>query len=124
MIRRPPCSTLFPYTTLFRSTIGDYLNGSAQGILPHGGFSGLNRYLHPSQIRKVRPAENRFANWQVNIQRNLRRLEEIGSRRWNHEFEGAASLADVSATFTDITRDAGRIGGEGFHLVDQERLVW
>ena len=83
-------------------TIGDYLNGSAQGILPHGGFSGLNRYLHPSQIRKVRPAENRFANWQVNIQRNLRRLEEIGSRRWNHEFEGAASLADVSATFPTL----------------------
>src|SRR2546430_11794507 len=25
MIRRPPRSTLFPYTTLFRSLIGDYL---------------------------------------------------------------------------------------------------
>src|SRR5260221_8878179 len=25
MIRRPPRSTLFPYTTLFRSKVGDYL---------------------------------------------------------------------------------------------------
>src|SRR3712207_8041046 len=25
MIRRPPRSTLFPYTTLFRSTVGGYL---------------------------------------------------------------------------------------------------
>src|SRR2546426_4562956 len=27
MIRRPPRSTLFPYTTLFRSTIGSGING-------------------------------------------------------------------------------------------------
>src|ERR1035438_8722760 len=29
MIRRPPTSTLFPYTTLFRSTIGDQNGGGA-----------------------------------------------------------------------------------------------
>src|SRR3989442_5546951 len=32
MIRRPPRSTLFPYTTLFRSAITD--QGRAQGPLP------------------------------------------------------------------------------------------
>src|SRR3712207_7774630 len=32
MIRRPPRSTLFPYTTLFRS--GDYLGGTVQ-VIPH-----------------------------------------------------------------------------------------
>src|SRR3712207_8842218 len=33
MIRRPPRSTLFPYTTLFRSTSGEVLdtNGDAEG---------------------------------------------------------------------------------------------
>src|SRR5689334_23992084 len=29
MIRRPPRSTLFPYTTLFRSLAGPWLNGSS-----------------------------------------------------------------------------------------------
>src|SRR5204862_7334984 len=30
MIRRPPCSTLFPYTTLFRSGLGAGLRGHAR----------------------------------------------------------------------------------------------
>src|SRR5687767_15174908 len=30
MIRRPPRSTLFPYTTLFRSLQGEHLGGAAQ----------------------------------------------------------------------------------------------
>src|SRR5256884_9559014 len=40
MIRRPPRSTLFPYTTLFRSTIARYLLG-----LIFLTF-GLNGFLH------------------------------------------------------------------------------
>src|SRR5258708_9068858 len=31
MIRRPPRSTLFPYTTLFRSTINDMVDNSPEG---------------------------------------------------------------------------------------------
>src|ERR1043165_9358696 len=34
MIRRPPRSTLFPYTTLFRSTCGFMINGIAHGPNP------------------------------------------------------------------------------------------
>src|SRR5258708_25610784 len=34
MIRRPPRSTLFPYTTLFRSTFGPSLGFTAPGGLP------------------------------------------------------------------------------------------
>src|SRR3712207_9273060 len=33
MIRRPPRSTLFPYTTLFRSDLGDPLDGGLAGGL-------------------------------------------------------------------------------------------
>src|SRR2546430_6886227 len=40
MIRRPPRSTLFPYTTLFRSTQADpflgFRHGIEQFIIPHG----------------------------------------------------------------------------------------
>src|SRR3712207_7140097 len=32
MIRRPPRSTLFPYTTLFRSGLARELNSAAEGI--------------------------------------------------------------------------------------------
>jgi len=38
MIRRPPRSTLFPYTTLFRSTLGPYENIPGQGLRPVGGY--------------------------------------------------------------------------------------
>src|SRR2546425_7139480 len=47
MIRRPPRSTLFPYTTLFRSHIAAGLDGPVlprvRGIEIHGG--GLDREL-------------------------------------------------------------------------------
>src|SRR5207253_9407943 len=33
MLRRPPRSTLFPYTTLFRSQVGDLLEGGLLGQL-------------------------------------------------------------------------------------------
>src|SRR5947207_11744404 len=36
MIRRPPCSTLFPYTTLFRSGLAGALPVAA-ALLQHGG---------------------------------------------------------------------------------------
>src|SRR2546430_12197861 len=32
MIRRPPRSTLFPYTTLFRSVVGDQVAGRVGGL--------------------------------------------------------------------------------------------
>src|SRR3712207_8104635 len=49
MIRRPPRSTLFPYTTLFRS-LGQLIHGH------HGGFLLLGRgvlYLYGLQRYKV-----------------------------------------------------------------------
>src|SRR2546427_12727695 len=39
MIRRPPRSTLFPYTTLFRSGVSDgglYMTGTGGEVLPAG----------------------------------------------------------------------------------------
>src|SRR5256886_7245793 len=42
MIRRPPRSTLFPYTTLFRS------------VLARGVFSNPGNVLRPGQYAKVR----------------------------------------------------------------------
>src|SRR5258708_8946979 len=42
MIRRPPRSTLFPYTTLFRSAAGEILAAHLflQGVVVKGNFQG------------------------------------------------------------------------------------
>src|SRR5256886_16585370 len=50
MIRRPPRSTLFPYTTLFRSFIG--LFGTVWGIID--AFSGLGS-AGAASLRAVAP---------------------------------------------------------------------
>src|SRR3712207_7077972 len=41
MIRRPPRSTLFPYTTLFRSPVGLAMTG--ESLLCHGRFDSIGR---------------------------------------------------------------------------------
>src|SRR3712207_8027951 len=40
MIRRPPRSTLFPYTTLFRSFIAESLQGQRPGGVDPAGIAG------------------------------------------------------------------------------------
>src|SRR5258708_30400814 len=41
MIRRPPRSTLFPYTTLFRSAISNFIGPFSTGLLiDHANFGG------------------------------------------------------------------------------------
>src|SRR5258706_10948761 len=50
MIRRPPRSTLFPYTTLFRST---FLRGDEHVIIPVGGEEEASRFMrevHPDLV--------------------------------------------------------------------------
>src|SRR5256886_8694372 len=57
MIRRPPRSTLFPYTTLFRSfglavQRGVAQSGSASGLGPEGpGFKSRRSEEHTSELQ-------------------------------------------------------------------------
>src|SRR5690348_17438823 len=73
MIRRPPRSTLFPYTTLFRSQHAHGKVGPAEDRLPR-------RREHPAELRVVRrePAD-RVIRRDVDVehaQRDLDRSEE------------------------------------------------
>src|SRR3712207_7316767 len=53
MIRRPPRSTLFPYTTLFRSAQG--MSGAAlEALVPHKVFEG-NRPTNAILYRRLTP---------------------------------------------------------------------
>src|ERR1017187_10960332 len=57
MIRRPPRSTLFPYTTLFRSDyvkwLGLYQNGGTWYILNSSPFSSAYRSLATSHMIRL-----------------------------------------------------------------------
>src|ERR1041385_2936069 len=51
MIRRPPRSTLFPYTTLFRSTVDNYYSGPAD---PNGALAPAIKHRseeHTSELQ-------------------------------------------------------------------------
>src|SRR3712207_8996325 len=52
MIRRPPRSTLFPYTTLFRSILENYLNTIYFGRGAYGIESAAKTYfnVHASEL--------------------------------------------------------------------------
>src|SRR2546426_1885379 len=50
MIRRPPRSTLFPYTTLFRSLV-NVVNGADAGVIQSRGGTGLT--LEPLQSMAI-----------------------------------------------------------------------
>src|SRR3712207_8054187 len=84
MIRRPPRSTLFPYTTLFRSAEGfriGELNGS-------GNADGLRRdrrtcELHRPRRARARDAEIRFVRRQLAERRSDRKSTRLNSSHAN-----------------------------------------
>src|SRR5258705_13311842 len=54
MIRRPPRSTLFPYTTLFRSTDNLGLRGPFEDIVAKGGIRNkIQVVLNPNFVSKL-----------------------------------------------------------------------
>src|SRR3712207_8160788 len=59
MIRRPPRSTLFPYTTLFRS-ISKSLFGKAHTVMAEGGCAAAMGNANPND------------NWQVHFRDTMR----------------------------------------------------
>src|SRR3712207_9589048 len=63
MIRRPPRSTLFPYTTLFRSVLTEFAPGSPSAVLAEGRLPVLQHLLDRSAFNdgKARRAARPFA---------------------------------------------------------------
>src|SRR5690349_22395472 len=51
MIRRPPSSTLFPYTTLFRSRRGLLANSGVRALRARDAGAGLARLGHADALR-------------------------------------------------------------------------
>src|SRR3712207_8765198 len=52
MIRRPPRSTLFPYTTLFRSVVQHNVRGGAQLVRTVHGYGVVMHVRHAGPLRR------------------------------------------------------------------------
>src|SRR2546429_8879541 len=94
MIRRPPRSTLFPYTTLFRSGFGSHPGGrkakpDAVGMqVVHGDFLLGSREMRAASRRAVEKADRFwFAPWRAKNPSQMRSEERrVGKEcrsRWS-----------------------------------------
>src|SRR5262245_64660288 len=54
MLRRPPRSTLFPYTTLFRSLKGVLFRPEGPGPFPAAGMQSNRSEEHTSELQSLR----------------------------------------------------------------------
>src|SRR5947208_6411920 len=83
MIRRQPRSTLFPYTTLFRSIVGpDRVPFTVKETVPltsqlnTPGARGVGSRTLPRVLSKVGPATGREVLWARIVRRGKRRRSE------------------------------------------------
>src|SRR2546423_7189072 len=53
MIRRPPRSTLFPYTTLFRSTLGQIMTRQPVCVTPSTTIQDARSEEHTSELQSL-----------------------------------------------------------------------
>src|SRR5438876_4726260 len=90
MIRRPPRSTLFPYTTLFRSETGR-LNVDGMNIISNDGSNKLNR------SRKECRSEERFSrNAETDLVcRLLLEKKKINDLIWTPNTEGDMAAYNI-----------------------------
>src|SRR5689334_24135732 len=59
MLRRPPRSTLFPYTTLFRSARAPRVERTQAGVFTLGGETGERRHERRQQQHRAEPQRGR-----------------------------------------------------------------
>src|SRR3712207_7804895 len=102
MIRRPPRSTLFPYTTLFRSDQGGHrrpvvVGGQGHGELlagpgerAGGGQPAFGRGGHPAQVQPQLP-----------LTEQLGRSEEHTSELQSRQYLVCRLLLEKNNTYTD-----------------------
>src|SRR3712207_8327023 len=81
MIRRPPRSTLFPYTTLFRSNIPDFLEGVKEGNERPMGFGHRVYKNYDPRARIIRKHVDEALE-ATNKERSEEHTSELQSRQY------------------------------------------
>src|SRR5256885_12791359 len=108
MIRRPPRSTLFPYTTLFRSLHGSLRRGQGDGPASRARRSHLRRYLEWGQHRRgatggkaARRGRDRgydHHRFRVAVRQHRRVPDVSMNRRWFLGVSAASALAGLTGS--------------------------
>src|SRR2546430_6888850 len=70
MIRRPPRSTLFPYTTLFRSALAGVRRARPDGLFPRGGRRALRARHAGDRVQRRAPRSEEHTS-ELQSQSNL-----------------------------------------------------
>src|SRR2546422_7197679 len=100
MIRRPPRSTLFPYTTLFRS-----MSSSPASLIDHRDHLDLDQLLglaelHDGEVRRGRlvvRSEEHTSELQSRLHLVCRLLLEKKKKNQENEICGDTKLIDISS---------------------------
>src|SRR3712207_7457997 len=83
MIRRPPRSTLFPYTTLFRSKcVSALVRQCGSDPLPHSRTDALTHFFHPSRYGTSITSPSYAATASGNTVRSEEHTSELQSRQY------------------------------------------
>src|SRR3712207_9025079 len=82
MIRRPPRSTLFPYTTLFRSQHAHGMEVLGDGVLQPDGVRAFGGYPRDQGGREVYTGEHREVVDQDRYVRSEEHTSELQSRQY------------------------------------------
>src|SRR5688572_31669157 len=87
MIRRPPSSTLFPYTTLFRSPLGRLLQGPAEANEGDAevGRALITRRAAPSKFTREQRSEEHTSELQSQSNLVCRLLLEKKKKKTTRE---------------------------------------
>src|SRR2546428_3337740 len=127
MIRRPPRSTLFPYTTLFRSVLQElalvrdssdgaletlYLGGGTPSLLP---AEGMHTLLHELALKFRIPHSAFRTDVEVTLEANPEDVTPDNARAWRESGVtrvslGAQSFDDRVLKWMHRPHDAARIG--------------
>src|SRR2546422_4912579 len=101
MIRRPPRSTLFPYTTLFRSpfsrTLGPFF---PMGSVGHTGFTGTAVWLDPASRTYMIVLTNRVHRSEEHTSELQSRLHLVCRLLLEKKKQKQCTLTDATYTNT------------------------
>src|SRR5437016_10435826 len=102
MIRRPPRSTLFPYTTLFRSGLTITLEDNGDTLLTGPVVDQARSEEHTSELQSLTKLvcrllleKKKHSSWM----RTSRHVYSIRTMLCNHEMSCRRILRDPAATF-------------------------
>src|SRR2546422_1880314 len=115
MIRRPPRSTLFPYTTLFRSILRCDGQRQLLGPLSRGGWRGLSRERSRRGRRRriVRHQRHALERHRPNVLPRFAPEDAVGAERLRRRSAGRVGRWDRVARLLAAGRRRGEGGGRG-----------